>query len=1364
MVIRAVSTYAAIFVMMVMSAIVVIYVWLGTSSGASFLEHRINQFAYNEASGGIRIEGLQGPLPGTVKVTSIHVSDANGIWLIIDHAEIDTNISALLRRTVDIRTIKASRVSMLRKPEYPKTTTQADSDKGGLPYVPRIIIDELIIPEIIVSDTVTGNIGATLSIQAEADIYHDHVVMHGALHTLEGTPLSADFHISIDKDIDIDVSFSEDPGGLLAVSTGLDPKNGLSGTIRAQGNIDAFEGEASFKEGDRSLARIDIKRQSQTLVINGAGQWPSSMVSRFSSIGSGWNIGVVGSDGNDGSFVLSDETHLTTDAIVFKASGIFLPKSRDVERLDIFADIKDINALVNAAGSSAVASGSVQAQVYMKSNANHWHVSPRLSSQKIILNGKIIDGIMINGDMDIAVDDTITIHGPVDITAGFEGTPLNAGFIIQADTKKIIHADEIRLSTPYGSAGGDVSYDVRNQHIDTSLTTERLSLNNFIPDNALNAYVTSHMRAEGTPTDIYVRADADITDIKGLPVHVERFVTDKARLTMKARIKAQTSITLETLSVVSGNAAVKGKGAWPLSTSAPPSSLALTLSHEGYEPITFNADMLPKKTHIMIPSLLLKCANTAVTGELKLAPSSLLPSGTLRLKSTEAKALMAWAGIQEQRQPVTYENIVSDITLRTEKGVLSTDIMTKLSGVVIADKDTRIAQMSIDAVLTNVKKPDTLLVKTDINGLRQGSDILLSRISVVSRGKQKQHTFDTLHDWNMEGIQAQQGLWVKGSTGVVLSDAGDVTVNATLLQGDIAGFPFRLDREATIIRRADGVLSVKDVSLSSEASRLTAEGSLDVDQVTMNGILSLSDVGTLPGLKTRNIPQTSVNGRWKISGTPASPNVVINATASAEAVSPGLPGMEAKGDISWERDTIALDMRADAGSAGADMSLSMPASLSLQPFAFSFKDTSALAGKIRISAPFQDIQPFLRASGHEILGALDADINIGGTVATPSLQGEAQWKGGAYKHLIYGVCLEDASLKVSFTDTFAAITELSAKGSGGKGSLTGKGDANWEKQTISSALTLSSVELFCSGLAKGTIAGDIRLDGTFKDLLAKGNLVLGPLEMTIPGGGISDIPSVEIIQPKKDHMPQKASGGSMIALDMNISAPGRIFVRGRGLDAEFKGDLAVKGTADLPIISGSLETQRGKFAALGRTLTIQEGKISFTGSNPPIPYLNISTSTDTGDNVAVGLNLEGPVTKPDISLSSEPALPDDDALARLLFGKQLSEITPMQALKLAQAVATLTGKGGFGGGGLLDNVRGALGVDTLDIDTGGAEGPTVGAGKYITDKIFVGIEQGAQPENRRVKTEIEIIPGINAETSTDGAGNTSSGIEWRWDY
>ena len=162
------------------------------------------------------------------------------------------------------------------------------------------------------------------------------------------------------------------------------------------------------------------------------------------------------------------------------------------------------------------------------------------------------------------------------------------------------------------------------------------------------------------------------------------------------------------------------------------------------------------------------------------------------------------------------------------------------------------------------------------------------------------------------------------------------------------------------------------------------------------------------------------------------------------------------------------------------------------------------------------------------------------------------------------------------------------------------------------------------------------------------------------------------------------------SLDIQIAVPGRIFVRGRGLDSEWRGQLAIGGTSDAPRITGALHAIRGTFDVLGKTFRVTGGEIAFDGGATIDPVLDITAEVAAAD-ITAQVTLHGPVSAPKLTMSSIPVVPRDEYPGAGAVRPTLGQITTAEGLQVAATAASLAG-GGFD---VLDKLRGTLGLDRL---------------------------------------------------------------------
>jgi translocation and assembly module TamB len=168
-------------------------------------------------------------------------------------------------------------------------------------------------------------------------------------------------------------------------------------------------------------------------------------------------------------------------------------------------------------------------------------------------------------------------------------------------------------------------------------------------------------------------------------------------------------------------------------------------------------------------------------------------------------------------------------------------------------------------------------------------------------------------------------------------------------------------------------------------------------------------------------------------------------------------------------------------------------------------------------------------------------------------------------------------------------------------------------------IALQQIGLKEPALLESSIDGSIRFNGPLAGgARIDGALTLGLTEIRIPETGLrfgGDIPAITHINEPRAVRISRQRGGILSAaeqarqqsnsssaaypIDLVINAPSRIFIRGRGLDAELGGQLRLSGTtADLRPI-GQFELVRGRLDLLGKRLSLDEGLIAMAGNFSP---------------------------------------------------------------------------------------------------------------------------------------------------------------------
>ncbi len=522
--------------------------------------------------------------------------------------------------------------------------------------------------------------------------------------------------------------------------------------------------------------------------------------------------------------------------------------------------------------------------------------------------------------------------------------------------------------------------------------------------------------------------------------------------------------------------------------------------------------------------------------------------------------------------------------------------------------------------------------------------------------------------------------------------------------------------------RTDGVLEIDAFEVANDQLSVTADGRMQGEDGQFDLSARLANVGLLvpdfPGPLSVETTATKTGATWAVDGRAQGPGGVT-ATVTGEVLRPdGSVDLVANGTLPLGLANRVIAPRSIQGDARFDLAVRG------QPGLDAVSGTITTGGA-RVSDPGTQIA--LEALNATIaLQSGRAAIDIGANISSGgslSVSGPVTLSGGYPADL--SIALDEATLVDP--RLYRAIL-------GGGVTVTGPltGGARIAGQIV---VEEAEIKVPTGGVGAGTL-----LDVTHRSEPADSRATrrrAGLIEDAASGGG--------------------GGGGPAYPLDILISAPDEVYVRGRGLDAELGGEVRIRGTTANIAPSGGLQLLRGRLNLLTRRLDIEEASITLAGDL--VPDLRLVASSSNGDIKAL-ITIAGPVNAPEITLSSEPELPEDEVLAQLFFNKSISDLSPLELAQLAAAIRRLTGGGGPG---LLERLRQGLGVDDLDVATDEDGNTQVTAGKYITERLYSDVTLGAGG-NTEVQLNYDITPSFKARTSFDTDGDTGIGLHFERDY
>ncbi len=575
--------------------------------------------------------------------------------------------------------------------------------------------------------------------------------------------------------------------------------------------------------------------------------------------------------------------------------------------------------------------------------------------------------------------------------------------------------------------------------------------------------------------------------------------------------------------------------------------------------------------------------------------------------------------------------------------------------------------------------------------------------------------------------------------------------------------PFYIAGNAQLQNLSPLALEIPHLTFKAGNGSLTLKGAIKDNIPDIQFTTDKLDLSALPYADLSNLPFQLRTFDGTLGGTMATP--VIKIDYGIISALKNIPNTSISGTLTY------ADMRASAlfqaegkGIRSLSGDVTVPVSLSLQPFTFQLNENAALSGKTDGQFNLAALVPLFLGQDYDVRGNVNMDARIAGDLVKPELDGSLTLKDGYVKDEVNDVELKSLLAAATFKGQSLTLSKLNATDAAESGSLSGKGVFNLSDPghpDITADLKMTNMHLLKGDLYDARLNADMNIRTKRQDYYLEGIITPEEIQIILPERFEQSIPTLNIVE--QDQRGAKTrSLMERLNLEMDFKADNRIFVRGWGLDAELNGELNITGTADSPLVNGQLQTSRARYEELGRRFDVNHAILRFQGMIPPSPYLDVKTSTNL-DGMTAHILISGRAADPKLAFSSTPSLPEDEVLSHILFGEDISKISPYQAVQLAQTLSRFSGHGG-GGFDLLGTVRDITGLDDIRVEGVGTEDATVGAGKYITDKVYLELEQGSGEKSGAASVEIEVTPNVKVESKAGQNGDTDVGVFWEWDY
>lgn len=392
-------------------------------------------------------------------------------------------------------------------------------------------------------------------------------------------------------------------------------------------------------------------------------------------------------------------------------------------------------------------------------------------------------------------------------------------------------------------------------------------------------------------------------------------------------------------------------------------------------------------------------------------------------------------------------------------------------------------------------------------------------------------------------------------------------------------------------------------------------------------------------------------------------------------------------------------------------------------------------------------------------GIINGNLRLAGSLAEPKLTGSLRLEKGSADLPGLGIHVKDTriTLEAHGRDHFSIDASLQSP----QGSLSLRGEsrrlATGDWQTKLNAVG-KDVEIMNTSERRIIASPDIHLS-------VLGHRVDLEGEITIPeahirprqlSGAVSVSDDVVIVSPQG---PSAQKNSWQIHSQVRIRLGDFVRFEGFGLRARLAGDIVLVDAPQQPTTArGELRVIEGEYRAYGQELTIERGRLMFFGGPVDNPGLDVRAVRHV-EEVTAGLLVRGTLKAPQVTLFSEPAMAETDALSYLLLGRPVSQASTAEGEEMYGAAAAL---GLFGGGFLATQLGRQFGIDDVRLEAGGGygEGALV-IRHYLSPKLYVSYGLGLF-ENFNVfvvSYQINRLWTLQAESGTHSSADLLYTIE-----
>lgn len=349
-------------------------------------------------------------------------------------------------------------------------------------------------------------------------------------------------------------------------------------------------------------------------------------------------------------------------------------------------------------------------------------------------------------------------------------------------------------------------------------------------------------------------------------------------------------------------------------------------------------------------------------------------------------------------------------------------------------------------------------------------------------------------------------------------------------------------------------------------------------------------------------------------------------------------------------------------------------------------------------------------------GDLSADLVLGGTLGTPLVNGVLRLENGELDFYQVNLALRGIDAEARLLDNRFVLRSAARAG---EGTINANAELVWRAGLPYGSLTLQGANLRVVDLPEARILAspDLRFDVDGRRLHASGSVAVPSARITpidLTGARVTSKDEIRADRAVKD-----PSGTFLVSSNLRLSLGERVDVESFGLTGRLGGTLTLISTVDgTTRATGELGIADGKYAAFGRLLDIERGRLLFGGGLINDPGLDVR-ATKVFPEVKAGVNVRGTLREPRMTFFSEPSLPQSQIVSLVLAGGAgdvgaagASGTAVGRDVLLAQGSALLAQQLG-------QRLGRRIGIEDIGIEQNLSNETSLVFGKYLSSRLYI---------------------------------------------